>query len=84
MCGYKSFADKPTIRLDISDEEPYLEVVMGDRLRRIITRLRCLRCGHEWWPRIAGLPVRCSSCRTPYWNIPPGRDGRTNEGKEVA
>lgn len=28
---------------------------------------KCLRCGWEWGSRL-GKPVRCASCRTPYWD----------------
>lgn len=30
--------------------------------------LRCLRCGHEWVPRLRNqLPLVCSRCRSPYY-----------------
>lgn len=35
-----------------------------------ITKLRCLRCEHEWYPRKAELPKTCPKCRSPYWNTP--------------
>lgn len=81
MCCYKEFAPKRTSALDFSDGEPYIEFVMADKERRFITKLKCLRCGYSWWPRVAGQPVRCASCRTPYWNTPLGNDGRRSEGK---
>lgn len=31
---------------------------------------RCLRCEHEWLPRINGEPKVCPRCKSPYWNIP--------------
>jgi hypothetical protein len=31
----------------------------------------CLRCGHRWVSR-RSRPLRCASCKTPYWNIPKG------------
>lgn len=27
---------------------------------------KCERCGHEWLARVQ-RPVRCASCRSPYW-----------------
>jgi len=32
---------------------------------------RCLRCGHRWVSRRA-RPIRCASCKSPYWHIPKG------------
>lgn len=39
---------------------------------RVIRMLRCLRCGHEWWPRQVNLPIVCPSekCHSRYWNVP--------------
>ena len=28
---------------------------------------KCLRCGHEWLPKIA-KPKWCPRCNSPYWN----------------
>ncbi len=35
-----------------------------------IKKLRCLRCGHEWYPHSPEKPTRCPSpkCRSPYWS----------------
>ena len=31
-------------------------------------RYRCVRCGHEWVPRVRGaLPGACPVCKSPYW-----------------
>ncbi len=42
---------------------------------------QCLRCGHEWVPRLAEI-VACPKCRSPYWNRPrrqaPGGKEKTN------
>lgn len=35
-----------------------------------IKKLKCTRCGYEWWPRGAELPERCAKCNSPYWNKP--------------
>jgi DNA-directed RNA polymerase subunit RPC12/RpoP len=31
---------------------------------------QCQRCGHQWRPRTKTPPVRCPSCKSPYWNRP--------------
>lgn len=33
-----------------------------------IPTLRCLRCGHEWYPRSSELPGTCPKCKSPYWD----------------
>lgn len=33
-------------------------------------QVKCLRCGHEWTPRIATRPRRCPNCTSPYWHKP--------------
>ena len=35
-------------------------------------RLRCLRCGHEWFPRRAQKPKVCRSCGSRDWDKPKG------------
>ena len=30
----------------------------------------CERCAHQWVPRNKDLPIVCSRCKSPYWNIP--------------
>lgn len=35
----------------------------------------CLRCGHEWTPRIETKPMTCAKCRSPYWDIPRKKAG---------
>lgn len=30
----------------------------------------CTRCGHTWLGRTPGKPVRCASCKSPYWDRP--------------
>ena len=43
-------------------------------ITRTITLEQCLRCGHEWQPRIHKTkndkPVACPKCRSPYYNKP--------------
>jgi hypothetical protein len=29
---------------------------------------KCLRCGHDWRPRVAWRPVQCPDCKSPYWD----------------
>jgi predicted Zn-ribbon and HTH transcriptional regulator len=40
-------------------------------------RYTCKVCGHEWYPRGPGKPLRCSKCKSPYWNKP--RDKKVSE-----
>ena len=35
-----------------------------------LTTLHCLRCGHDWYPRIPETPKQCPKCRSPYWDSP--------------
>lgn len=34
-----------------------------------LTRLKCLRCGHEWVPRKKDVRV-CVKCKSAYWDLP--------------
>ena len=36
----------------------------------VITRKvwKCDRCDHEWLSRDGEKPLRCASCKSPYWN----------------
>ena len=34
---------------------------------------RCKRCTHEWIKRSDRKPKRCPNCKSPYWDIPPGK-----------
>jgi len=29
---------------------------------------KCDVCNHEWLSRNKDKPIRCASCKTPYWN----------------
>jgi len=29
---------------------------------------KCDVCDHEWLSRNENKPIRCASCKTPYWN----------------
>ena len=33
-----------------------------------LTKLTCKRCGHEWWPRSPGKPIKCPKCQTMRWD----------------
>jgi len=35
--------------------------------------LKCLRCGHEWFPRKPEKPLVCPGCNSPYWDRPRQR-----------
>ncbi len=38
--------------------------------------LKCLRCGHRWYPRKEKLPKICGKCKSPYWNRKRTKRGR--------
>ncbi|MFI5364976.1 MAG: hypothetical protein ACHQ4J_05070 [Candidatus Binatia bacterium] len=52
-------------------------------LRKMVTILRCERCGYEWAPNDpAQLPAVCSNkaCKSPAWNKPrPKPSGGTRQ-----
>ena len=33
-----------------------------------LSRLKCKRCGHEWWPRIETRPKSCPECTSEIWD----------------
>ncbi|HXE07035.1 MAG TPA: hypothetical protein VN612_04005 [Acidobacteriaceae bacterium] len=33
----------------------------------------CARCGHEWQSKNEERPVRCSGCKSPYWDREPAK-----------
>lgn len=35
-------------------------------------KLKCLRCGHEWYPRSPQAPLKCPGCNNKLWKIPRG------------
>lgn len=44
---------------------------MSYKVRIEMDGYRCLRCGHEWVPRVLRgdeLPTICPKCKSPYWN----------------
>ena len=32
-----------------------------------IPKLKCKRCGHEWWPRKSEVRI-CPKCKSAYWD----------------
>ena len=44
-----------------------------------VSVLKCLRCGHEWYPRRFEKPKVCSKCNSPYWNKKRVMKKRTNK-----
>ena len=56
-CHRKSHSDDPR-------ESPSTSATI---IRNMIFIHNCLRCGHEWASK-SQKPVRCPSCKTPYWN----------------
>jgi predicted nucleic acid-binding Zn-ribbon protein len=44
-----------------------------------IKKVKCTRCGYEWYPRSETLPERCPHCKSPYWNRARERAKRVKE-----
>jgi hypothetical protein len=47
-------------------------------IKRIVNAFRCLRCGHEWIPRVElsqlegklkEKPRLCPKCKSAYWDL---------------
>ena len=38
----------------------------------VIRKVKCFRCGYEWFPRKVTQPAHCPNrkCNSPYWNKP--------------
>ena len=36
----------------------------------VIKKLRCTRCGREWYPRTLKKPDVCPTCKSKYWDRP--------------
>jgi predicted Zn-ribbon and HTH transcriptional regulator len=39
-------------------------------LKITITKLKCERCGHTWYPKSEKIPTVCPKCKNPYWDKP--------------
>lgn len=39
-------------------------------MKIVLTRLKCKRCGHGWYPKSENMPMVCPKCKSPYWAIP--------------
>jgi len=39
-------------------------------MEKIIKKIKCNRCGYEWYPRTPEKPKNCANkkCNSPYWN----------------
>jgi predicted Zn-ribbon and HTH transcriptional regulator len=44
----------------------------------VLPVFKCNLCGHEWYPRLPEKPLRCASCKSPYWDRPsiPAKKGK--------
>ncbi len=56
------------IELTTADAIRVAESIVAGAVRP--SRLRCLRCGHEWIPRSEARPGNCPKCNSPYWDKP--------------
>lgn len=51
----------------------------GEEMKEIkLTQYECLRCGHKWIPRKAGIPKVCSKCHNPYWTTERKKSNEDN------
>ncbi len=41
-----------------------------EKVRLEVWGYRCLRCDHEWIPRLASPPRLCPRCKSAYWDTP--------------
>ncbi len=50
----------------------HVSKIMSYRVKIQVDGFKCLRCGHEWAPRVIldREPTICPSCKSPYWNKP--------------
>ena len=48
-----------------------LQYILGAMNRQLeLPTLKCLRCGHTWYPKKPVEPKVCPKCKSPYWNKP--------------
>lgn len=57
-----------TDRLTIAEESD--EIIFDPENPFHLPRFRCLRCGHQWYPRSPKAPVKCPKCKSVIWNKP--------------
>ena len=47
-------------------------------IKKTVNAFKCIRCGHEWIPRVSmeeltgeikELPIICPNCKSAYWKI---------------
>jgi len=57
------------------------------KIKKIVNAFKCLRCGHEWIPRVElsqlegelkQKPRICPNCKSAYWDLE-----KKNKDKEV-
>jgi len=54
--------------------------------KSVIKKLRCVKCGHEWFPRFVELPKQCPVCKRICYLTGKGRSreerGSDSQGKK--
>lgn len=53
-------------------------------MEEAINKLKCLRCGYEWFPRSQKKPKHCSKCNSPAWDKERVHKLLTPQEKEIA
>ena len=59
---------------------------MFKNLKKFIMKVKCTRCGFEWFPSSPKLPKTCASkkCNSPYWNKPYVRSKKKQQNRKVS
>jgi len=42
----------------------------------IMDKLKCLRCGHQWFKRMEKRPKQCPNCKQSRWDSPSKWKGK--------
>lgn len=41
-----------------------------------LPKFKCLRCGHQWYPKKEEKPHCCGFCKSSYWDRSPDKESR--------
>jgi transcription elongation factor Elf1 len=60
------------------------------KIKKLVNAFKCLRCGHEWIPRVElkqlegelkDKPRICPKCKSAYWDLEP-KNKKNKENKK--
>ena len=40
---------------------------------------KCLKCGHEWWPRVERRQLKCPACQCKKWDTYKKKDNKVEK-----